>query len=150
MRLANVKDIDAIAEIEKHCFPGLTAYSKRRLAYLVLKAHSSTLVETHDDVLCGFIIVLYMEGSYIGRIETIDVDPHYRKKGIALRLLAAAEKEMKQQGMKFSQLEVSEGNKNAIRLYQKAGYTFKKRLVNFYQIEHNGTFDAVQMIKNLD
>lgn len=150
MREANQNDIETLAEIEKRSFPDLTAYSKRQLAYLILKASSTTLVEIDNNILCGFIIVLYRKASCVGRIETIDVDPGCRKKGIASRLLMAAEEEMKRRGMKFAQLEVSEGNIRALKLYHKAGYLFKERLVNFYRFEHYGTCDAVRMVKCLN
>jgi ribosomal protein S18 acetylase RimI-like enzyme len=68
---------------------------------------------------------------------------------VGISLLAAAEEDMKQRGMKFAQLEVSEGNEPAINLYQKAGYTIKQRLVGFYRFAHNGTCDAVRMVKPL-
>jgi ribosomal protein S18 acetylase RimI-like enzyme len=68
---------------------------------------------------------------------------------VGISLLAAAEEDMKQRGMKFAQLEVSERNEPAISLYQKAGYTIKQRLVGFYRFEHNGTRDAIRLVKPL-
>ncbi len=149
IRRANAHDIGVISEIEKKCFPGLTAYSKRQLAYLILKANSTVLVETENCILRGFIIVTYRKGSRIGSIETFDVDPRFRNLSVGISLLAAAEEDMKQRGMKFAQLEVSERNEPAINLYQKAGYTIKQRLVGFYRFEHNGTRDAIRMVKPL-
>lgn len=149
IRRANANDIGVISEIEKACFSGLTAYSKRQLAYLILKANSTALVETENGTVRGFIIMTYRKGSRIGRVETIDVDPRFQNVGVGISLLTAAEEDMKQRGMKFAQLEVSEGNEPAINLYQKAGYTIKQRLVGFYRFEHNGTCDAVRVVKPL-
>src|SRR5208283_781297 len=101
IRRANAKDIEVISEIEQACFSELTAYSKRQLAYLILKANSTALVETENCTLRGFII---------GRVETIDVDPRFRNLGVGMSLLTAAEEAIKQRGMKFAQVEVSEGN----------------------------------------
>ncbi len=150
IRQANAEDIDVISQIERACFPGLTAYSKQQLEYLILKAKSTTLVETENCSLHGFIIVAYRKGSRIGSIETIDVDPRFQKQGVGLRLLTAAEEDMKKHGMRFSQLEASEGNEAAIKLYQKAGYAIKQRIVGYYRFEHNGSHDAIRMIKGLD
>ncbi|HII85142.1 TPA: GNAT family N-acetyltransferase [Candidatus Bathyarchaeota archaeon] len=150
IRRAKADDIEVISQIERTCFPGLTAYSKRHLAYLILKANSSTLVETENSTLHGFIIITYHKRSRIGNVETIDVDPSFQKQGVGLRLLAAAEEDMKEHGMKFSQLEVSEGNHAAIKLYQKAGYTIKQKLADYYQFEHNGSCNAIRMIRVLD
>ena len=149
IRRANAHDIEVISEIEKACFSGLTAYSKRQLAYLIQKANSTALVETENCTVRGFIIVTYRKGSLIGNVETFDVDPRFRNLSVGISLLAAAEEDMKQRGMKFAQLEVSEGNEPAINLYQKAGYTIKQRLVGFYRFAHNGTRDAVRMVKPL-
>ncbi len=150
IRLAKIDDIEAIYQIEKASFPGLTAYSKRQLAHLILKANSSTLVETENGTLHGFIIITYRKRSQIGNVETIDVDPHFQRQGVGRRLLVAAENDMKEHGKKISQLEVSEGNHAAIKLYQKAGYTIKHRIAGYYRFEHNGSHDAIRMIKPLD
>ena len=147
IRKATAQDIDAIAQMEQRCFAGPMAYSKSHLRYLVLKAHSTCLVETQAGNLRGFIIVTYRRGSRVGSIETIDVDPEQQKMGIGAKLLAAAEEDMKKRGMAVSQLEVSVGNRAALKLYEKAGYVFKEELVGFYRFEHNGSFDAVRMVK---
>jgi ribosomal protein S18 acetylase RimI-like enzyme len=149
IRKAKPEELDAISKIEKRCFPGPTAYPKSQLAYLILKANSTALVETKNDALHGFIIVTYRNGSRVGSVETIDVDPQFQNRGVGKRLLAEAEEKMKQRGMRFSRLETSEGNQAALSLYQKAGYVIKKKLPGFYHYEHNGTCNAVQLVKAL-
>jgi ribosomal-protein-alanine N-acetyltransferase len=82
-------------------------------------------------------------------IETIDVDPDFKNRGIGLKLLKAAEIDMRRRGMRWSQLEVSEGNEAALKLYKNAGYTFKERIEGYYKFEHNGTHNAIRMVKAL-
>ena len=137
------------SEIEQKCFSGPIAYSKRQLAYLILHANSASFVESCGGVIRGFVIVTYHQRSLIGHIETIDVDPTYTKLGIGLRLLTFAEEDMRKRGKRWSQLEVSEGNKVAFKLYKKAGYTFKERVKGYYKYEHEGTRDAMRMVKAL-
>jgi ribosomal protein S18 acetylase RimI-like enzyme len=149
IRHANANDIDAITEIEKKCFPGPIAYSKRQLAYLALKAHSTCLIESQDGTVRGFIIVTYRKNSLVGSIETIGVDPTFQNQGAGLKLLTAAENDMKQQGMKLAKLEVPHGNTPAINLYQKAGYKLKETLRRYYRYKHSGTRDAIRMLKSL-
>lgn len=149
IQLANANDIDAIFEIEQKCFPGKVSYSKRQLEHLVLNANSTCLVEKRDGVIRAFLIVTYRQGSLACNIETIDVDPAFKNKGIGLKLLKAAEINMRQRGMRWSQLEVSEGNEAALKLYRKAGYTFKERIEGYYKFEHNGTHNAIRMVKTL-
>jgi ribosomal protein S18 acetylase RimI-like enzyme len=56
---------------------------------------------------------------------------------------------MRKRGKRWSQLEVSEGNKTAFKLYKKAGYKIKERLKQYYSYQHEGTRDAIRMVKAL-
>ena len=147
--IANADEIDAIVEIEKKCFPKKVAYSKRQIEYLILNANSDCLIEKEDGVIRAFLIVTYRQRSLTCNIETIDVDPSFKNRGIGLKLLKAAEVEMKRRGMRWSQLEVSEGNEAALKVYTNAGYEFKERLEGYYKFEHNGTCNAIRMVKEL-
>ena len=149
IQLAEADEIDRIFEIEQKCFPREVAYSKRQLEYLILNANSDCLVEKQDGVIRAFLIVTFRRGSLTCNIETIDVDPAFKNKGIGLKLLKAAETDMKRRGIRWSQLEVSEGNESALQLYKKAGYNFKERLEGYYRLEHNGTRNAIRMVKEL-
>jgi|WetSurMetagenome_2_1015567.scaffolds.fasta_scaffold699053_2 ribosomal protein S18 acetylase RimI-like enzyme len=149
IRPASGNDIDAIFEIEQKCFSEPIAYSKRQLAYLILRAKSASFVECCGGVIRGFVVVVYHQRSLISHIETIDVDPTYTKLGIGLRLLTFAEEDMQKRGKRWSQLEVSEGNAVAFKLYKKAGYTLKERVKGYYKYEHQGTHDALRMVKAL-
>jgi len=149
IQLAEADEIDRIFEIEQKCFPEEVAYSKRQLEYLILNANSDCLVEKQDGVIRAFLIVTFRRGSLTCNIETIDVDPAFKNKGIGLKLLKAAETDMKRRGIRWSQLEVSEGNESALQLYKKAGYNFKERLEGYYRLEHNGTRNAIRMVKTI-
>jgi ribosomal protein S18 acetylase RimI-like enzyme len=100
-------------------------------------------------VIRGFVIITYHKRSLTSNIETIDVDPTYAKIGIGLRLLTFAEEDMRKRGKRWSQLEVSESNIVAFKLYSKAGYTLKERVKQYYRYEHGGTRDAMRMVKPL-
>jgi ribosomal-protein-alanine N-acetyltransferase len=149
IQLANGNEIDAIFKIEQKCFPGKVGYSKRQLEHLILSANSDCLVEKQDGVIRAFLIVTYRQRSLTCNIETIDVDPAFKNRGIGLKLLKAAEIDMRRRGMRWSQLEVSEGNEAALKVYKNAGYTFKERLEGYYKFEHNGTRNAIRMLKEL-
>ena len=147
--LATADNIQALFEIEQRCFPGKTSYSKQQLKHLALNANSTCLVESQGSVIRAFLIVTYRGGSLTGHIETIDVDPTFQNQGIGLKLLKAAETDMKQRGMRWSQLELSEGNKVALELYRKAGYKFKEKIEGYYKYEHAGSRNAIRMVKAL-
>ena len=149
IRYAKPNHIDAIFEIEKKCFPSAIRYSKQELVYLIFQSNSICLIETLCDVVRAFLIVNFRAGSLTGRIVTIDVDPVFQNRGIGLRLLEKAESDMRQRGMLWSQLEVSEKNNVAIALYTKAGYRFKEKIENYYKSKQQDTCDAIRMIKPL-
>ena len=144
---ATADHVQALFEIEQRCFPGKTSYSKQQIRYLVIHANSTCFMEKRGEVIRAFVIVTYRRGSLTGHIETIDVDPAFQNQGIGLELLRAAEADMKQRGMRWSQLEVSEGNEAALELYRKAGYKFKEKIEGYYKYEHNGSHNAVRMVK---
>jgi ribosomal protein S18 acetylase RimI-like enzyme len=149
IRRARVEDIDAIEAIEKRCFHGQIAYSKRQLSYLCFYSNNSCLLDTKENTIRGFIIITYRQDTAVAGIETVDVDPNFKKQGIGLKLLVAADIDMKQHGTKTAQLEVSEGNRAAIRLYEKAGYIETERIKDYYKYDHEGTRNAIRMVKAL-
>lgn len=149
IRVASLDDLDDIVRIEQRCFSGPTAYSRSYLEHLVLNHGSTCLIDTKNGTTRGFIVVTYRKGSLTGSVETIDVDPDFQNEGVGTKLLAAAEVDMKRRGMKWARLEVSEGNAPAISLYKSAGYVFKEKLKNYYLYDHDGTRDAVRMVKAL-
>jgi ribosomal protein S18 acetylase RimI-like enzyme len=149
IRKATKADLQAIVNLEKKCFPGPLAYSRQQLHYLLTHAHSTVLVETSDNTLHGFIIILYRKGSTVAGIETIDVDPSFQRCGIASRLLKTAENEMRAQGIRRIRLEVSSQNTPAINLYRHAGYRDSEFLPNYYIYLHHGSRDAFRMVKDL-
>ena len=106
-------------------------------------------MECADDELRGFIITLTRLGSQIAGIETINVDPSYWGKGIALCLLRSTEEKLSALGLKALRLEVSIGNSVAIQLYEKAGFQIISMLPNFYQNHYYGSRNAYRMIKPL-
>jgi ribosomal-protein-alanine N-acetyltransferase len=145
----NPDEINAIFEIEQKCFPGKIGYSKRLLEHLIFDVDSTCLVEKQNGKVRGFLIVEYHQENLTCNIETVDVDPSFKNRGIGLKLLKAVETEMRQKGVFWSQLEVSEGNQAALKLYTKAGYKFKEKLEGYYKFEHNGTHNAIRLIKSL-
>jgi len=149
IRTISPSDLNQLVEIEQICFHKHTAYSRRQLKYLITKAKSICLAECYQQTLRGFIIVTFRGDGRVAGIETLNVDPLYRGKGIGKKLLAAAEENMFYQGLKKLKLEVSMGNHRAIALYEKSGFRRVSILKNYYWYRHHGTRNAYQMIKKL-
>ena len=142
-------DLQRIVELEQRCFSKQNAYTKRQLQYLITRANSCCLAEVENEIIRGFIIVLYRKGARVAGIETISVDPCYQGKGIGQKLLIAAELEMYHRSINRVRLEVSLGNMPAIRLYEKLGFRRILILKNYYMNQYFGTNDAFRMIKDL-
>ena len=149
IRRAVPEDLEYMTRIEKRCFHPGASYPREQIEYLAFRANSSCFVVEHSGDVVGFIIVLYNRGKKVAGIETLDVDPSYRGAGLGEMLLLAAEDDMRKRGIIRARLEVSEGNTPAVSLYKKTGYSVLERLKEYYQYEHNGTRDALRMIKDI-
>jgi ribosomal protein S18 acetylase RimI-like enzyme len=149
IRIAIPDDFERIVELENLCFPKEHAYTRRQLHYLLIKGNSTVLVETTGALIRGFLIILYRRGTTVAGIETINVDPTHRKKGIGLRLLSVAEEHLRKKGIHKIRLEVSIANNAAIKLYEHAGFQKIMVLKNYYHYDHEGSRDAYRMIKDL-
>lgn len=149
IRKAALYDLNEIIKIERKCFKESLAYSPKQLKYLLIKANSNFLLETIQDAIRGFIIILYKRNSDIAGVETINVDPSHQGKGIGKKLLEAAEIDMFSKGITKIRLEVSIGNKKAINLYEKSGFRVTALLKNYYQFKHHESYDAFRLVKDL-
>lgn len=148
-RTATIKDFERIVELESLCFPKEHAYSRRQLRYLLMKANSMVLVETENRLIRGFLIVLYRKGTTVAGLETINVDPLLRNKGIGMRLLTSAEQHLRKKGIRKIRLEVAITNQAAIKLYEHAGFQKTQLLRHYYYYDHESSRDAYRMVKEL-
>jgi len=150
IRKATVQDLGTIVELEKKCFGSNSSYSRRQLYYLLTKANSICLVEEKHHTIRGFVILLLKKGNSVAGFETLNVDPKFRGKGIALNLLKSAEEDCKKRGhVRKLRLEVSTGNRHAIMLYAKAGFRKTEDLKQYYSFPQGGSRDAYRMIKEI-
>ena len=79
----------------------------------------------------GDTIVGTTMAGYDGRrgwIYSVVVTPSHRRKGIASKLLALAEKALASLGCTKLNLQVRDGNKGAVKLYQSLGYSIEPRV----------------------
>jgi len=149
IRIATPDDFERIVELEYLCFRKEQAYTRHQLHYLLIKANSTVFVETTGSHVRGFLIILYRRGTTVAGIETINVDPMHRKKGIGLRLLSVAEEHLRKKGIHKIRLEVSIANNAAIKLYEHAGFQKIMLLKKYYHYDHEGSRDAYRMVKEL-
>lgn len=134
---ATTKLLDKLFEIEEQCFDQ-EAFSKQQIAFLLTDYNTIALVAKANSDVAGFIIAqVEVEGDTLfGHIITINVAPHFRRKGIASQMLKEIEEILKQKGIGEVHLEVREDNNAAIKLYQNSVYQKCGRLEKYYGKAH--------------
>lgn len=91
-------------------------------------------VHPAEDQFLGFCIVHLqrVDGVLAGYVVTLDIDPHYRKQGLATSLMESLQASAVQAGAVFMALHVSVDNAPAIRLYERLGYECTESVPNLY------------------
>ena len=114
-----------------------TTWSERRALYAQLFAdHDAVLLlARHDGALVGYALGYSMPatgtwladtwvtGERIGEVESLSVLPEHRGRGLGSRLLEALHDQLRDRGARDFILGALAGNADAIRLYQRHGYT---------------------------
>ena len=148
IRRASLADIDALVGIENASFAG-DRLDRRRFRYLLGAAHGVTLVDTSGAGACGcirgYILLLFRANSPIARIYSIATHPAYLGRGVAARLVRAAERLALQHGYTQLRLEVREDNAASLALFTQRGYRPFGRHAGYY---HDG-MDALRLARPL-
>ncbi len=134
LRQASVEDIDELLALEARCFD-TDRLARRNFHWMIRKAHSALLVAMQEEVLAGYILVLFHAGTSLARIYSIAVDPDCRGQGLADHLLVAAEEASRAADSVYMRLEVRPDNLPAIKLYEKHGYRQFGIYPGFYEDE---------------
>lgn len=144
IREATLADVSALSELETECFE-TDRLSRRSFRWMIEKGHALLLVAMRDEHLLGYVLLLYSQGTSLGRVYSLAVDADFRKAGIAVTLMQEAEQHALEDGRSFLRLEVRPDNDGAIRLYEKLGYQPFDIVSDFYE-DHS---DALRLMKVL-
>jgi [ribosomal protein S18]-alanine N-acetyltransferase len=132
VRPAKRADLDALMELEERVFATdrLTRQGMRRL----LSSRSARVIVAEiRGRLAGAAVVLFRAYATVARLYSIAVIPPMSGKGVAVALLAAAERTAMARKCRCMRLEVHETNKAAIALYRKSGYRQFGRHDKYYE-----------------
>lgn len=125
IRNARAEDIPAIGALERACFsdPWPESFLLRRLDRLLVAEEDGTFLgyAAWDSVLD--------EGS----LDSIAVDPAWRRRGAAGALLEAVLRLSRERHLTFITLEVRASNDSALALYAKHGFVPAGRRTNYYE-----------------
>jgi ribosomal-protein-alanine N-acetyltransferase len=129
LRVAGPADLESLSAFEVRCFPE-HPFRQDHIAWIVGNDHALTLVQ---DAAHGFaaVMMLLFEGRTC-RVLSIGVSPEDRRRGIATRMMQAAEAISRERGMTTIRLEVSTRNFGAIELYRALGYRTDGVLYGYY------------------
>lgn len=133
-RLYRPDDFPALYAIEELCFQPPFRFSRRTMRKLVSNSKSATWIAEEREQMAGFAIVYWAgePGPSTAYIQTLEVTPTQRSRGIAHELLRRLENSATAADARVIWLHVAQGNIAAIRLYESHGYLPQGSEENFY------------------
>ncbi len=133
-RLYQPGDFAQLYAIEEICFQPPVRFSQRYMQQIIGGKTSATWVAEEDGVMAGFTVIACseeLEGN-IAYIQTIEVAPAYRKRGVGTELLRRVDETALAAGAILIWLHVDAQNEAAIRLYSAHGYQRQGRQEHYY------------------
>jgi ribosomal-protein-alanine acetyltransferase len=154
VRDAAIRDLDAIAKLERDSFPE-DQVSRRSFAYSLRSPERPVIAVTIEGELAGYVLLALKKGGRSARIYSIAVDARFARRGVGTALIAAAERFALRHEREAVTLEVRYDNIPAIALYEKSGFRqfgehedyyadgatalrYKKVLVNHWETSPRG------------
>ena len=144
LRRGRAGDLDAVLAIERAVFT-TDILSRRSLRHFLSAPNATVIVAEHRGSVAGYALVLHRRNSKLARLYSIAVGPAFRRRGLARRLLTAAERKAAARGRRVMRIEVRADNGGAIDLYESSGYRRFGRLARYY----GGRIDALRYEKSL-
>jgi ribosomal protein S18 acetylase RimI-like enzyme len=138
-------DFPALYAIEELCFQPPIRYSRVYMRRLIDGADSATWVAEEGPEIAGFTVVEWYGEAAAGRvayIQTIEVAPAFRCRGIASELLRRAESSARAAGASLLWLHVESTNEPAIRLYRAHGFNHQGHENHYYARGRNAEIYA--------
>lgn len=141
---ARASDLDSLVALEHRCFAN-DRLSRRSFRRWLESDHCVFMVARDGECLAGYILVLFNRGTRLARMYSLAVNPDYRGRGLARRLILAGEEGARDSGRFYMRLEVSSENRGAITLYENLGY----KQFGLYQDYYEDHTDALRYQKRI-
>jgi len=133
-RLYQPADFPALYAVEELCFEPPFRFSRTYMRQLVRNPNAATWIAEENAELAGFAIIEWSteSGPPAAYIQTIEVAPSFRRRGLAAELLRRIESSAASAGAASAWLHVDAENSAAIRLYESNGYARKGKEEHYY------------------
>ena len=129
IQTANWRDFSQLNQLERACFPPEDLWPFWDLIAALTLPGLVRLKAVVDGQMVGFVGGERDFNRRLGWVTTLGVLQPYRRRGIALALLAQCEQNL---AMPAIQLSVRASNQAAIDLYKKCGYTVVRLWEKYY------------------
>jgi [ribosomal protein S18]-alanine N-acetyltransferase len=132
-RLFRPDDFEALYAIEKVCFQPPFRFDRAFMRRIVEAPNGATWIAEEEGEMAGFAVVEWtLETDAFAYLQTIEVLPGQRGRGVASELLQRSESSARTAGAPSLWLHVDATNTDAIRLYEKHGFIFQARRDHYY------------------
>ena len=119
------------------------AWSTSRITWHIRHPESIVLTARATDVVSGFAIMRYADD--VAHLNLLAVDPAFRRRGVARRLMAWLEETAFTAGTFIIGLELRATNEAAFAFYSALGYRELGRVPGYYQ----GVEPAIRMARDV-
>ena len=139
LRRFRIGDLGRVMEIERSSFD-VDAYTENQFQELYTKCPGGFRVAEISDFVVAYIAVTVL--GDVGEIDSMAVDPYYRRLRIGRQLLEFALLYFKTEHpeLKLYKLQVRTNNRDAILLYEKLGFRTTQTLKDYYK-DHADAFE---------
>lgn len=127
-------DFVALYAIEEECFAAPVRFSRSYLRRIISHPNTATWIAEEARGLCGFGLVQWTQTrtGMLAYIQTIEVLPEFRGRGVGGELLRRMEESAIAERATAIWLHVEEANEAAIRVYRACAYQLEGREVDYY------------------
>jgi ribosomal-protein-alanine N-acetyltransferase len=140
-RLYRATDFEPLYAIEEVCFQPPLRFPPPYMRSVIENPESATWIAEESDKMAGFAIVEWggPASDRYAYIQTLEVVPEQRRRGVARELLTRLEQSAMQAGAHSIWLHVDTENDPAIHLYEEHGYERQGREEHYYA-RHRAAF----------
>jgi len=135
IRAATRKDLPAIEEIEKSCFPADRRTRPRALRHSFKSPIQSVWLAVSGQEAAGAMVLWHYPRTL--RIFSIAVQPAFRGSGTGQRMMEKAFALAKKAGCTAVTLEADKSNRVLTGWYEKFGFEIKQTLRDYYSLGHH-------------